>query len=397
MEFKMHKSLFLSAFFALFFLISGTVFGEWFEVRGGLSNSQKVFSETKKGTVAFLGGSITEMNGWRNLVIEEIQKRFPDTEFEFISAGISSTGSTPGAFRLTTDVFTQGKKVDLLFEEAAVNDYTNFRTQTEMVRGMEGIVRHARILNPNVDVVVMYFAEPAKNADYEAGKTPDVILQHEKVANQYNIPSINLAKEVFDRIQAGEFTWKEDFKDLHPAPFGHQLYCATICRLLDACWNTDAPKAVTPELPAPVDAFSYAYGHYESIEKAQLGAGWNLVENWTPSISCGTRKGFVNVPMLETTTPGSELTFRFQGTAVGIFAISGPDTGIVEWSIDGGSWKQKDFFTPWSRSLYLPWSQVFEAELSDSPHVLKLRLSNEKNANSSGTAIRIVHFLVNGK
>lgn len=384
-------------FFAVLFLFAGTVSAEWFEVRGGLSNSAKVFSETKKGTVAFLGGSITEMNGWRNLVIEEIQKRFPDTEFEFISAGISSTGSTPGAFRLTTDVFTEGKKIDLLFEEAAVNDYTNFRTPTEMVLGMEGIVRHARILNPNVDVVVMYFAEPAKNADYQAGKTPEVIAEHEKVTVRYNIPSINLAKEVFDRISAGEFTWKDDFKDLHPAPFGHRLYHAAICRLFDACWNADAPAAVTPVLPEPVDAYSYAYGHYEPVTKAELGTGWNYVESWKPSVSCGTRHGFVNVPMLETTTPGSVLTFRFQGTAVGIFAVAGPDTGIVEWSVDGGEWKQKDFYTPWSSGLYLPWSQVFEAELSDAPHVLKLRLAAEKNEKSTGTAIRIVHFLVNGK
>ena len=31
----------------------------WFEMRSGLKNSQYIFEETKKGTVAFVGGSIT--------------------------------------------------------------------------------------------------------------------------------------------------------------------------------------------------------------------------------------------------------------------------------------------------------------------------------------------------
>ncbi len=368
---------------------------EWFELRGGLPNSAKKFTETGRGTVAFVGGSITEMNGWRNLVIEELQKRFPDTEFEFISAGISSTGSTPGSFRLTTDVFMEGKTIDLLFEEAAVNDYTNFRTPTEMLRGMEGIIRHAKLMNPKIDVILMHFAEPDKCRDYRAGKTPEVIEIHEKVAEHYNIPSINLAKEVTDRIDAGEFTWENDFRDLHPAPFGHKLYHATICRLFDVAWNENAPKMETVALPEPLDEFSYYNGHYESISGAELGAGWNYVEDWKPAIQCGTRQRFVNVPMLECTEPGKELTFRFRGRGIGIFSISGPDTGIVEWSVDGSPWKSKDFYTPWSNWLFLPWAQVFEAELADTEHVLKLRLSPEKNAKSTGTAIRIVHFLVN--
>ncbi|MDO4570213.1 MAG: SGNH/GDSL hydrolase family protein [Planctomycetia bacterium] len=373
---------------------------EWFELRGGMPNSKEVFETTKKGTVAFVGGSITEMNGWRNLVIEELQKRFPETEFEFISAGISSTGSTPGAFRLTTDVFAQGKKVDLLFEEAAVNDYTNFRTPTEMLRGMEGIVRRTKTLNPNADVVVMYFAEPAKCRDYRAGIVPEVIVQHERVAEHYAIPSINLAKEVTDRIDAGEFSWEKDFRDLHPAPFGHELYCRTICRLFDAAWpnaseqQTSAAESVsTAALPEPLDPFSYFDGHYVSIREAE---GWRLVENWTPTLRVGVRRGFVNTPMLESSVPGETLSFRFNGRAVGIFAIAGPDTGIVEYSVDGREWKQKDFFTPWSTQLYLPWAQIFEAELDEGPHVLRLRMASEKNPKSVGNALRIVHFLVNG-
>lgn len=72
--------------------------------RGNLTNSFHKFTYEKKGCVAFLGGSITEMEGWRNMIQEDLRKRFPDTKFQFIDAGIGSTGSTPHAFRFENDV-----------------------------------------------------------------------------------------------------------------------------------------------------------------------------------------------------------------------------------------------------------------------------------------------------
>ncbi len=399
-----------------FVLLTGTVSqADWFEVRGGLDRCAVKFQQEKTGRVVFLGGSITEGGAWRDMAAQEIQKRFPETKFEFVNAGISSTGSTPGAFRLTTQVFGnvsnkgqllgsqfEFKNVDLLFEEAAVNDSTNFRTSTEMLRGMEGIIRHAKTLNPLIDIVQLHFADPDKNAQFAKGEVPVVIAQHERVAIHYNNPSINLAKEVYDRIQAKEFSWKEDFKDLHPSLFGHKLYYASICRLFDACWGKNIPadtvavdKRTEAVLPEPLDKFSYFRGHYVNIKQAQLGDGWNYVEKWTPTARIGARAGFVHVPVLECTQPGKELTFDFTGTAVGIFVASGLDCGIVEYSIDGSPWQQKDFFTQWSPSLYLPWSQVLSGDLSDGNHTLKLRLSAQKNARSQGTALRIVHFLVN--
>ncbi|MEK6234719.1 MAG: prolyl oligopeptidase family serine peptidase, partial [Planctomycetales bacterium] len=59
--------------------------------RGSLNNSRIRFQNQRQGHVAFIGGSITEMNGYRPMVCENLQKRFPETEFTFTDAGISST------------------------------------------------------------------------------------------------------------------------------------------------------------------------------------------------------------------------------------------------------------------------------------------------------------------
>ena len=90
-------------------------------LRGNLGNARLQFERNKAGRVAFMGGSITEMQGYRPLVGQLLQRRFPDTKFTFIDAGISSTCSTTGAFRLAHDVLDQGP-VDLFFVEFAVND-----------------------------------------------------------------------------------------------------------------------------------------------------------------------------------------------------------------------------------------------------------------------------------
>ena len=141
--------------------------------RQNLKNSYLKFQHEKKGRVVFLGGSITYNPGWRDSVCNYLQEKFPETTFDFVNAGIPSMGSTPGAFRFERDVLKNGP-VDLLFEEAAVNDDTNRRTPDEIVRGMEGIVRHATTANPKCDVVMMYFVDPGKMEHYRAGEVPEV-------------------------------------------------------------------------------------------------------------------------------------------------------------------------------------------------------------------------------
>ena len=65
-----------------------------------LGNTWYCIKKRKKITVAFLGGSITNMTGWRNKVMAYFKDSFPGIEFTFINAGIQSLGSVPDAFRL---------------------------------------------------------------------------------------------------------------------------------------------------------------------------------------------------------------------------------------------------------------------------------------------------------
>lgn len=342
-----------------------------------------------------MGGSITEGKGWRELVCQYLEERFPDTEFEFINAGISSTGTTPGAFRLKDDVLSKGP-IDLFFEEAAVNDRTNGFRPIAQIRGMEGIIRHMRRTNPMADIIMMHCVDPDKIAAYKMGKVPEEIRNHETVARQYQVNTIHLAREVTERIDAGEFTWKEDFKDLHPSPFGQQIYARTITAFLDAAFEkAKTGPARVHALPAMLDPFSYVHGSYEAVARARLIDGWSIDPRWYPKDGVGGRKQYVNLPALTAESPNATLEFEFTGTAVGICIASGPDAGKIRYSIDGQAFQSVDLYTQWSGMLHLPWYIVLADELERKDHKLTIQLSSEKNEKSKGTACRILHFLVN--
>lgn len=368
-----------------------------YTLRGDYRNSYQMFEKERVGTVAFLGGSITEMKGWRDMICEDLKQRFPYTKFTFIDAGIPSTGSTPGAFRLADDVLSKAK-VDLLFVEAAVNDDTNGFNAIEQVRGMEGIVRHALLSNPSMDIMMLHFIYDPFIPKLDGGQMPDVILNHERVANHYLIPSVNLATEIAARMREGEFNW-EQFGGTHPKPLGHAYYAATINKVLDEMYAScvAAGTAVKPHvLPVvPLDGYSYTNGKLVDIRQTHINKGWQLIPSWTPRLIAETRPGFVDVPMLETDRPGAKLTLDFEGTAVGIFCVSGPAAGILEYSVDGAPFKKLDTFTAWSGGLYIPWVYMFDTELPKGKHRLMLRMSKDHHPQSKGTACQIRQFVVN--
>lgn len=364
-------------------------YSNYFNKRNGLSDFYYAITQNRPVTVAFLGGSITFNPGWRDKVSAYLKESFPNTKFRFIAAGIPSLGSLPHAFRLKRDVLDSGK-VDLLFIEAAVNDRVNGTDSITQVRDLEGIVLQAKRANPAIDIVMMSFADPDKSRDYASGRIPVEVANHELVALHYGLPSINIAKEVYDKVQNKEFDWDKDFKDLHPAPFGQELYFANIKALLQACNNV---LLIAKRGQKVLNSASFMNGDYYSINNAKHDANWSINPNWTPTDGLGTRPGFVNVPVLSADKPGAELTLNFIGRAIGMAIVSGGDAGVVSYTIDGKAYKPINLYTQWSGFLHLPWYMLFDGNLKPGKHVLKMKIADTHAAASKGYACRIVNFL----
>ena len=128
----------------------------------------------------------------------------------------------------------------------------------------------------------------------------------------------------------------------------------------------------------------------------KLKSGWRIEEHWKPTDRAGTRAGFVDVDALVAESPGDSLQLDFEGTGIGVFVASGPDTGRVEFRIDGGKWQTLELFTLWSPGLHLPWAKMISSELADGKHFLEMRVRDDSDARSKGHAVRIMHFLING-
>jgi lysophospholipase L1-like esterase len=227
-------------------------FGANVVLRGNLTNSCLQFGRAKKGNVAFIGGSITEMEGYRPMVSKILEKRFPETAFTFTDAGIASTCSTTGAFRLASDVLSHGP-VDLFFIEFAVNDDQDaHHTREECIRGMEGILRHALAANPKMDIVITFFVNEGMLKQLQSDKVPLTIEAHQAVAEHYGIPTINLAKEIAEEITAGTINWRQ-YGGVHPAPFGNGICAKMIDEVFNRAWSVlppeDAVASATSQVP----------------------------------------------------------------------------------------------------------------------------------------------------
>ena len=370
-------------------------FGDHVRLRGSLDNSRIQFQHAKKARVAFMGGSITEMDGFRPMVCESLKKRFPESAFEFVNAGIASTCSTTGAFRLATDVLAGGGP-DLLFVEFAVNDDQDAaHTRAECVRGLEGIIRHALRANPNMDIVVTFFVNEGMLKTLQSGGTPLTVEAHEAVASHYAVPTIHLAAEVAAQMTAGKLTWQQ-YGGVHPAPFGNAICARMIDELLDRAWASPVSEkaALTAHaMPQPLDPLNYEAGRFIDPKLAQSKSGWTLgIPDWE-KLAGSKRDRFTKIPVLSATEPGAETTLEFEGTAIGTYIVAGPDAGIAEASIDGGPFRAVNLFHHHSKGLHYPRTVMLGTDLAPGKHTLTLRISAETK--SAGHTMRIMQFVAN--
>jgi hypothetical protein len=176
--------------------------------------------------------------------------------------------------------------------------------------------------------------------------------------------------------------WEDFFKDsAHPNDAGYANYEKTIQAFLKA--HQGDSTASTVKLGAPMLADCLEHGRLINAETLQA-PGWTLEKG---------RNGFAQ--MLTASAPGTEFTYKFSGTAVGVYWLIAPDSGDVEWSSDGGKPQRR---SSWDKYA-LQYSRANYAVLSDTlpagEHTLTLKVLGEKQPQSKGTTIRIGALMVN--
>ncbi len=366
-------------------------------LRGNLASAE-AFRTAKTGHVAFLGGSITEnATGHTAMIPAWLKERFPETSFTFTNAGISSTCSHTGAFRLERDILAVGPP-DLLFVEFAVNDDQDAaHSRAQAIRGMEGIVRHLRRVHPETDIVMIHFVNPEMLALLAKGETPVSVAAHEAVAERYGVSSVNVGAALAREIASGNMTWEKDYGGVHPNQAGYRFVTGLVVSLLDRAWSGPvSPEPGPRELPEPLDPGSFDRGRFLDPRSASWMGGWTSGPCGVELLPLGSiRARFKDEIVTVASEPGAAMTVAFEGNALGALVLAGPDAGTLESSVDGGPFVPVDLYHQHSKGLNYPRTVMLHQDLGPGFHQATLRVAGTRNESSLGHRVAILQFAVN--
>jgi len=330
-------------------------------VRAGVGNFLSKLRAGEPVTVAYLGGSITEMNGWRNMTTDWLRKGGEgegEAKVTEVSAAIGGTGSGLGVFRVGHDALA--KNPDLLFVEFATNDGST--PAEDIWRNFDGIVQQTWAKNPKTDIVFAYTITSSMMKDYGAGRMNHAASAMERLADHYGIPSVCFGPRVAAEVKAGRLVMSmgevptavpketpdrdrlidEELKKkgqtlfakdgVHPALPGHSFYLKSVI----ACF--EAMRALPPAdhaafIGRPFYDGALAAAKMVPLEPSMLkGEGWTKLAPDTPEQkSFATRGG----QFFRADRPGAKLVFRFRGTKCGIYDLMSPKGANVRIMVDG--------------------------------------------------------------
>ena len=357
--------------------------------RDGLPNVMARLRSGKPARIAYFGASITnggtasdsEKTSWRALTTAWFRTSFPNSRITEINHNISGNGSTLGAFRVHRDVIAH--KPDLVFVEFAVNDLGT--SKNRIARAMEGIVRQIRRTSPQTDICFVYTLFQSYLPQFKKGALPYTMVEHERIAAHYGIPSVNVALTAAERINSGNLSWNDFSKDVcHPTDKGYRIYFDVLRGFL-AKESKRQRRPKSHAIPKPLLADCWEHVELRPAIQSTLPKGWSAID--APKL--GDLKRFAG-----SQTPGAEYTIRFRGTTIGLYFCVSPDTGNFDYRIDNGKWTTFRPLEDWFPELPMSTHTMIADDLSSGEHTLTLRIREDKNPKSTGRWTRIAYFLV---
>lgn len=371
--------------------------GTYFVPKSGTANVAADAPRNEKAvarrTVAFLGGSITEMHGFRPRVMAMLRGKYPNVDFVEIAAGLSSTCSDTGAFRIGDDVLKIGVPDLFIVEEAANDDQDGHFDRTRCIRGLEGIVRQVRAANPACEIVVGLMVTKKQYDQLSAGQIPVSYAAGADVAAHYGAALADVGTALVKSAKAGGMSWKE-YRDCHPSPEGCDFGAKVVMDAIGQVFDPMRQPAAKP-LPPPMDVFSYFRARTVPREEMDLGDGWRISAPDWKRIPGNKRDYFCRGEAVWSETPGAVLEVRFCGSAIGAMLTAGPDAGDLEVSVDGGEWTLRRLRAEYG-DLHYPYTEIFADGLDAKRHSVRLRVAKAERKGKVCTAIRLHRICVNG-
>jgi len=214
----------------------------------------------------------------------------------------------------------------------------------------------------------------------EEGKQYDAVTDHEKVANHYGIPSIDMGLEVAKLVEKGKILLTADPKEnaqttvffsdkdhYHPLKeSGHPVYAATVIRSLRKMSKNS--KLKNHDLPVPLVSDNWQVCSMVFPGQAELQGDWTKFPD-------NQKDQFGQVPGLYRGKPGAVMKFAFEGNELGLYDCIGPGTGKIEITVDDKKYEFQRFdhnCRNWRRH------SIFMNKLNDGFHKVEIKVTGEK-------------------
>ncbi len=200
---------------------------------GNQSRLAKAMKKAKNGesvTIGVIGGSITQgssassnENCYASLFRKYWEEKFPESEINFINAGIGGTNSYLGVHRVDDQLLSY--KPDAVIVEFSVNDGDKVMNKYSY----DSLVR--KILNCESSPAVMLLFTTQEDGT-------SLQETHKEIGTAYDLPMLSYRETVYPEVAAGTLAWKDISPDnIHPNDEGHSLIGQLVGRYLDSVYE----------------------------------------------------------------------------------------------------------------------------------------------------------------
>lgn len=362
-------------------------------MRGGLPNLARTLRAKQRTRVVYFGGGVIQGKGastaaksCRALFGRALRKTFSGASIAEYDKALPRTQSWLGACRIDGDVIRHYIPLGLVVIEFAADD--RGEPEGRVSAAVEGIVRRIWSKHKNADLLFVYAPAREDVAGYRAGNIPPVVQWYERIAEKYGIPSVDLGRALAGTDGLDEVSVFAD--DIHPNDRGHALYSATFAQFIEQAAHAavDQAEPSPHELPKPLNSRLIEKGRLVTYEHSTFESGWL---GWQES----PIERFFHV--LHCNTPGSVATLKFKGDMVGLFHPVSPDTGDLEVSVDGESWRSLSVFDARTGAASEARGHLIAENLDPTTeHALRIRVAGVIPEGSRGRDARLAFFAVNG-
>lgn len=273
----------------------------------------------EKLTMAYLGGSITEMGKYTTPFSAYVKQTFAKGGFTEVNAGLSGTSSVVGLVRSEPNVIS--KNPDIVFVEFSVNDHEDIMYK----KCFESVIKRFLDL-PNEPAVIILIHRAKSGFSSQAQMVP--------VGENFNIPIISMDNALTKAFNSGLLTQNDYFTDdYHPHDKGGKLVSDCLSYFFRQAMKTEnrSDSYSVPE--------KSVYGtEYENCEyiNPKNQTGFNA-GSWTAG---GGYNGGQILPYSYTLNGGSPMSFKTEGKGlIIVFKANSSGMGSIDVTVNGKTTK----------------------------------------------------------